>query len=51
MSATLAAVVLSLFSAVAYAAAAVAQERLASRSPGSGTLAMLARGPGGGRSR
>ncbi|WP_330308929.1 MULTISPECIES: hypothetical protein [unclassified Streptomyces] len=44
MSATLAAVVLSLFSAVAYAAAAVAQERLASRSPGSGTLAMLARG-------
>ncbi|MFC7260615.1 hypothetical protein [Streptomyces lutosisoli] len=44
MSATLAAVVLSLFSAVAYAAAAVAQERLASRSPGSGTLRMLARG-------
>ncbi|WP_369264178.1 hypothetical protein [Streptomyces sp. R35] len=44
MSATLAAVVLSLFSAVAYAAAAVAQERLASRSPGSGTLRMLASG-------
>ncbi|WP_406334734.1 hypothetical protein [Streptomyces sp. NBC_00203] len=44
MSATLAAVVLSLFSAVAYAAAAVAQERLASRSPGSGTLGMLTRG-------
>jgi hypothetical protein len=44
MSATLAAVVLSLFSAVAYAAAAVAQERLASRSAGSGTLRLLASG-------
>ncbi|MFF7790574.1 hypothetical protein [Streptomyces sp. NPDC007991] len=41
MSAVLVAVVLSLVSAVAYAAAAVAQERLASRSPGSGTLRML----------
>ncbi|GGN60104.1 hypothetical protein GCM10011579_024920 [Streptomyces albiflavescens] len=44
MSATAAAVVLSLFSAVAYAAAAVAQERLASRSAGSGTLRLLASG-------
>jgi len=44
MSATLAAVVLSLFSAVAYAAAAVAQERLASRSVGTGTLRLLAGG-------
>jgi drug/metabolite transporter (DMT)-like permease len=44
MSAVLAAVALSLVSAVAYAAAAVAQERLASRSPGSGTLRLLARG-------
>ncbi|MFF1813356.1 hypothetical protein ACFVXW_30295 [Streptomyces sp. NPDC058251] len=44
MNATLAAVVLSLFSAVAYAAAAVAQERLASRSAGSGTLQLLAGG-------
>ncbi|MEU9207094.1 hypothetical protein AB0D27_03875 [Streptomyces sp. NPDC048415] len=44
MSATLAAVVLSLFSAVAYAAAAVAQERLASRSPGAGTLRLLTDG-------
>ncbi|MEU0389884.1 hypothetical protein [Streptomyces chartreusis] len=44
MSAVLVAVVLSLVSAVAYAAAAVAQERLASRSPGSGTLRLLARG-------
>ncbi|MFF4349272.1 hypothetical protein [Streptomyces sp. NPDC001530] len=44
MSATLTAVVLSLFSAVAYAAAAVAQERLASRSVGSGTLRLLASG-------
>ncbi|MFI6851281.1 hypothetical protein [Streptomyces sp. NPDC050416] len=44
MSAVLVAVVLSLVSAVAYAAAAVAQERLASRSPGSGTLRMLSSG-------
>ena len=41
MNATLVAVVLSLFSAVAYAAAAVAQERLASRDPGSGVLRLL----------
>ncbi|MGC0328501.1 drug/metabolite transporter (DMT)-like permease [Streptomyces sp. SAI-170] len=38
------AVVLSLFSAVAYAAAAVAQERLASRSPGAGLLRTLGSG-------
>ncbi|MFJ8079589.1 hypothetical protein ACIQ6Y_03045 [Streptomyces sp. NPDC096205] len=38
------AVVLSLFSGVAYAAAAVAQERLASRSPGAGLLRMLGSG-------
>ncbi|WP_037673309.1 hypothetical protein [Streptomyces griseus] len=44
MNATLVAVVLSLFSAVAYAAAAVAQERLASRDPGRGTLRLLASG-------
>ncbi|MFI2436199.1 DMT family transporter [Streptomyces sp. NPDC018693] len=44
MSATLLAVVLSLFSAVAYAAAAVAQERLAARSPGTGLLRLLRRG-------
>jgi drug/metabolite transporter (DMT)-like permease len=44
MSATALAVVLSLFSAVAYAAAAVAQERLASRNPGAGMLRMLASG-------
>ncbi|WP_405915540.1 hypothetical protein [Streptomyces sp. NBC_00728] len=44
MNPTLAAVVLSLFSAVAYASAAVAQERLAARSDGSGTLRLLARG-------
>ncbi|MFF3333182.1 hypothetical protein ACFYWX_27125 [Streptomyces sp. NPDC002888] len=44
MNATLVAVALSLFSAAAYAAAAVAQERLASRAPGSGTLRMLASG-------
>ncbi|MGK5691780.1 hypothetical protein ACSNOJ_02525 [Streptomyces sp. URMC 128] len=44
MSAVLVAVVLSLVSAVAYAAAAVAQERLAARSPGSGTLRMLGSG-------
>lgn len=41
MSATVLAVVLSLFSSVAYAAAAVAQERLASRNPGSGLVRML----------
>ncbi|WP_328734568.1 DMT family protein [Streptomyces bobili] len=41
MNAALFAVVLSLFSAVAYAAAAVAQERLASRSPGTGVVGML----------
>ncbi|AVH55280.1 MULTISPECIES: DMT family transporter [Streptomyces] len=44
MSATLAAVVLSLFSAVAYAVAAVAQERLAARSVGSGALRLLTDG-------
>ncbi|TPQ23261.1 hypothetical protein [Streptomyces sporangiiformans] len=44
MSATVVAVVLSLFSAVAYAAAAVAQERLASRTPGSGVLNLLGSG-------
>jgi hypothetical protein len=44
MNATLVAVVLSLFSAVAYAAAAVAQERLASRHPGSGLAALLGSG-------
>ena len=44
MTPTLAAIVLSLFSAAAYAAAAVAQERLAARSAGSGTLRLLARG-------
>ncbi|GKQ41994.1 hypothetical protein [Streptomyces sp. A012304] len=44
MSATLVAVVLSLFSAVAYAAAAVAQERLASRSAGTGLAGLLGRG-------
>ncbi|MER5435484.1 hypothetical protein [Streptomyces sp. NPDC002588] len=44
MNAMLGAVVLSLFSAVAYAAAAVAQERLASRSPGAGLARMLGRG-------
>ncbi|PBC59941.1 hypothetical protein BKI49_31475 [Streptomyces sp. Tue6028] len=44
MNATVTAVVLSLFSAVAYAAAAVAQERLAARSAGSGTLRLLAGG-------
>lgn len=41
MNAVLIAVALSLVSAVAYAAAAVAQERLASRSPGAGTLRLL----------
>ncbi|MET8167976.1 hypothetical protein ACFU6S_36320 [Streptomyces sp. NPDC057456] len=44
MNATLVAVVLSLFSAVAYAAAAVAQERLAARHPGTGLLRMLGNG-------
>lgn len=44
MSATLVAVALSLLSAVAYAAAAVAQERLASRSPGTGLVRLLGRG-------
>ncbi|MER7678959.1 hypothetical protein [Streptomyces sp. NPDC096934] len=44
MNATLAAVVLSLFSAVAYAAAAVAQERLASRTIEPGVLSMLGNG-------
>ncbi|MDX3119615.1 hypothetical protein [Streptomyces scabiei] len=44
MNADLVAVVLSLFSAVAYAAAAVAQERLASRDPGAGLLRMLGNG-------
>lgn len=44
MSAAVLAVVLSLFSAVAYAAAAVAQERLAAREPGTGVLRLLARG-------
>ncbi|MFD5818148.1 hypothetical protein [Streptomyces sp. NPDC127038] len=44
MNPTLVAVGLSLFSAVAYASAAVAQERLAARSAGSGTLRLLARG-------
>lgn len=44
MNATLLAVVLSLFSAVAYAAAAVAQERLAARTSGTGVLRLLAHG-------
>ncbi|MBK3641130.1 hypothetical protein [Streptomyces sp. MBT33] len=44
MTATLVAVALSLVSAVAYAAAAVAQERLAARSSGTGTLRLLAAG-------
>ncbi|WP_055494107.1 DMT family transporter [Streptomyces sp. TP-A0356] len=44
MSATVLAVVLSLFSAVAYAAAAVAQERLAARTSGTGVLRLLTRG-------
>ncbi|MEU5086337.1 hypothetical protein [Streptomyces sp. NPDC021356] len=44
MSAALLAVVLSLFSAVAYAGAAVAQERLAARSAGAGALGLLRRG-------
>ncbi|MFE9923370.1 DMT family transporter [Streptomyces sp. NPDC005774] len=44
MSAVLVAVALSLVSAVAYATAAVAQERLASRSPGTGALRLLGSG-------
>ncbi|MEV6662098.1 DMT family transporter [Streptomyces nigra] len=44
MTATVLAVVLSLVSAVAYAAAAVAQERLASRSAGTGLLRLLGSG-------
>ncbi|MGI5366145.1 hypothetical protein [Streptomyces iakyrus] len=44
MNAVLVAVALSLVSALAYAAAAVAQERLASRSPGAGTLRLLGSG-------
>ncbi|MFF4534623.1 DMT family transporter [Streptomyces aureus] len=46
MNPTLVAVVLSLFSAVAYASAAVAQERLAARTAdsGTGTLHLLTRG-------
>lgn len=45
MNATLIALALSLLSSVAYAAAAVAQERLAARNPGSGVLRMLTSGP------
>ncbi|MDF3302118.1 DMT family transporter [Streptomyces tropicalis] len=45
MSATLLAVALSLFSAVAYAAAAVAQERLARRDTAPGVLHLLRSGP------
>ncbi|MEU9332612.1 DMT family transporter [Streptomyces sp. NPDC048290] len=41
MNASLLAVVLSLLSAVGYAAAAVAQQRLAARSPGTGLLRLL----------
>lgn len=44
MNAALVAVLLSLVSACAYAAAAVAQERLASRASGAGALRMLASG-------
>lgn len=44
MNAVLVAVALSLVSAVAYATAAVAQERLAARSPGSGALRLLGSG-------
>ncbi|MFF1448019.1 DMT family transporter [Streptomyces sp. NPDC058274] len=44
MSATLVAVVLSLFSAVAYAAAAVAQERLAAKGADTGILHLLGNG-------
>ncbi|MDX3451551.1 hypothetical protein PV396_06215 [Streptomyces sp. ME02-8801-2C] len=43
-AATLAAVVLSLFSAVAYASAAVAQERLASRNAGAGLRRLISTG-------
>lgn len=49
MNPTLVAVVLSLFSAVAYAAAAVAQERLAARSMARARCACWPRAPGGGR--
>ncbi|MFF3906887.1 hypothetical protein ACFYZJ_13015 [Streptomyces sp. NPDC001848] len=44
MSAAVLAIVLSLFSAVAYAAAAVAQERLAAREAGTGVVRLLTRG-------
>ncbi|MFH0515898.1 hypothetical protein ACHBTE_01805 [Streptomyces sp. M41] len=44
MNATLLAVALSLLSAVAYATAAVAQERLASRAPGPGLVRLLGSG-------
>jgi drug/metabolite transporter (DMT)-like permease len=44
VSATVVAVVLSLFSAVAYACAAVAQERLAARTAGTGLRRVLGRG-------
>lgn len=44
MSTTLAALLLSLFSAVVYAAAAVAQERLASRTADTGVLRLLGNG-------
>ncbi|MFI1168957.1 hypothetical protein ACH4UM_36705 [Streptomyces sp. NPDC020801] len=44
MSAAVLAVVLSLFSAVAYAAAAVAQERLAARDAGAGLVRLLGSG-------
>ncbi|MEV0226552.1 hypothetical protein [Streptomyces sp. NPDC050704] len=44
MNATLVAVVLSLFSSVAYAAAAVAQERLAARTSDAGVLRLLGSG-------
>ncbi|MGW5662420.1 hypothetical protein ACWEWG_20340 [Streptomyces sp. NPDC003758] len=44
MSAAVLAIVLSLFSAVAYAAAAVAQERLAARESGTGVVRLLACG-------
>ncbi|MGV9248373.1 DMT family transporter [Streptomyces sp. NPDC003710] len=44
MSAVVLAVVLSLFSAVAYAAAAVAQERLATRTSGTSTLRLFTHG-------
>ncbi|GAA3772537.1 hypothetical protein GCM10023083_07030 [Streptomyces phyllanthi] len=44
MNATVVAVILSLFSAVAYATAAVAQQRLASRGGGTGVRRLLASG-------